>query len=182
MRGVAVYANRGICVTTTPDAGLQLRSTVTDDGHLELILIEVPVAQPSPDEVVIRVEASPINPSDLGLLLAGADLATLDVQTVGEHPQVRATIEEGVLRSLAGRRGASMTGGNEGAGTVVSVGSDWCLVIRQSADCARHGGDHAHRRSYGARPHGCGVESWSDARSPLPARSGAVGQHRPASR
>src|SRR5487761_2384723 len=123
MRGVAVYANRGICVTTTPDAGLQLRSTVTDDGHLELILIEVPVAQPSPDEVVIRVEASPINPSDLGLLLAGADLATLDVQTVGEHPQVRATIEEGVLRSLAGRRGASMTVGNEGAGTVVSAGS-----------------------------------------------------------
>ncbi len=53
-------------------AGLQLRSTVKKEGVLELALVSVETPAPGPDEVVIRVEATPINPSDLGLLLASA--------------------------------------------------------------------------------------------------------------
>ena len=55
--------------------GLQLRSQVKRSGELELTLISQAVPQPAPDEVVVRVEATPINPSDIGLLFGAADLA-----------------------------------------------------------------------------------------------------------
>ena len=53
--------------------GLQLRSLVKQSGELELSLTRVPVAAPGPDEVMVRVEAAPINPSDLALMFAAAD-------------------------------------------------------------------------------------------------------------
>ena len=108
---------------TTPTSGLQLRSTVHTDGTLELTLIEVPVPSPKENDVVIRVEASPINPSDLGLLLAGADLSTASTSTQNGQPVLRASIDAGVLRSLSSRLDESMPVGNEGAGTVVAAGS-----------------------------------------------------------
>src|SRR5690349_7422960 len=57
-----------------PATGLQLRTLVTDAQTVELSLAEAEVPAPGPDQVIIRVEAAPINPSDLGLLLAGADV------------------------------------------------------------------------------------------------------------
>jgi len=71
----------------------------------------------------VRVEAAPINPSDLGLLLAGADLDTATVTGPPEHPTLRATIPPAGMRALAGRVGQSLTVGNEGAGTVVGAGA-----------------------------------------------------------
>ena len=103
--------------------GLQLRSTVKKEGILELSLASVPIPEPKPDEVVVRVEASPINPSDLGLMFAGADLTTAKVSGSsrrsgrhGEHP-ARGD------RSMAGRVDQSLPVGNEGAGVVVRAGS-----------------------------------------------------------
>ena len=93
------------------------------DGTLELSLAPVEVAPPAPDEVIVRVEAAPINPSDLGLLLAGADLDTATVTGPPEHPTLRATIPPAGMRALAGRVGQSLTVGNEGAGTVVGAGA-----------------------------------------------------------
>lgn len=110
-------------MTSTPDTALQLRSTVTSQGTLELTLTRVPVAPPQANEVVVRVEASPINPSDLGLLLAGADVATAMASTRDQLPLLSANIDERVLRSLSGRLGASMPVGNEGAGTVIAAGT-----------------------------------------------------------
>jgi NADPH:quinone reductase-like Zn-dependent oxidoreductase len=110
-------------MSTTTDTGLQLRSTVTADGMLELTLVDALVREPRPNEVVIRVEASPINPSDLGLLLAGADVTTAVASSSGGHPVVTAAVDAGILRSLAGRLGESMPVGNEGAGTVVAAGT-----------------------------------------------------------
>jgi NADPH:quinone reductase-like Zn-dependent oxidoreductase len=109
-------------MTTTPETGLQLRSMVSAEGTLELTLVDSPVPELRANEVLIRVEASPINPSDLGLLLAGADLTTAVASSGGEHPVVTASIDAGVLRSLSGRLGASMPVGNEGAGTVIAAG------------------------------------------------------------
>lgn len=60
--------------TAVPSTGLELRSTVTDDGRITLAMRDFDVAEPGPDEVVVRVEASPINPSDLGMLFGMADL------------------------------------------------------------------------------------------------------------
>ena len=60
------------------DTGLQLRSTLKPDGVVELSLVSVPTPQPREDEVLVRVEAAPLNPSDLGLLCGGADLTTAE--------------------------------------------------------------------------------------------------------
>ncbi len=106
----------------TPNVGLQLRSTVTSDGRLELTLVDEPVVEPGEHDVLVRVEATPINPSDLGLLLAGADLSSAVRADVDAHPSVTATIDAAVLATLAGRLDTSMRVGNEGAGTVVATG------------------------------------------------------------
>lgn len=84
-----------------PDAALELRSLVTSDGTLELSLQEVPVPIPGPGEVLVRVEASPINPSDLGLLIPGADMTKATVAGTVERPVVTAPLEEGALAALS---------------------------------------------------------------------------------
>jgi NADPH:quinone reductase len=109
--------------TDRPDTGQQLRSLVTPDGTLELSLLAVPISEPQPNEVVIRIEASPINPSDLGLLFAGADMGTAKVCGPVDNPVVTASIPAAAMRGLAHRVGKSIPVGNEGAGTVVRAGS-----------------------------------------------------------
>ncbi len=109
--------------TGRPDTGQELRSLVTQDGTLELSLLEVPISEPQPNEVVIRIEASPINPSDLWLLFAGADMGTAKVSGPMDSPVVTASIPAAAMRALAGRVGKSIPVGNEGAGTVVKAGS-----------------------------------------------------------
>ena len=106
----------------TPKVGLQLRSTVTSDGRLELTLVEEPIVEPGEHDVLVRVEAAPINPSDLGLLLAGADLASATRADVAGRPTVTATIDPQNLAPLTGRLDTSMRVGNEGAGTVIATG------------------------------------------------------------
>jgi NADPH:quinone reductase-like Zn-dependent oxidoreductase len=102
---------------------LQLRSLVKKSGELELSLVTVPVTDPAPDEVVVRVEASPINPSDLGLLLGPADLSTAKVSGSKDSPVVIAKIPEAMMRAVGARLDESMPVGNEGAGVVVKAGS-----------------------------------------------------------
>ena len=109
--------------TDGPGTGQQLRSLVTEDGLLELSLRAVPIPEPEPNEVVIRIEASPINPSDLWLLFAGANMDAAKVSGPIDNPVVTASIPPAVMRALAGRVGKSMPVGNEGAGTVVRAGS-----------------------------------------------------------
>jgi NADPH:quinone reductase len=106
-----------------PDAGLELRSLVTPDSTLELSLLEVPIAGPGPNEVLIRIEAAPINPSDLGLLFAGVDVNTATVAGPADNPVVSAALSSGAMRALAARVAVSLPVGNEGAGTVVEAGS-----------------------------------------------------------
>ena len=72
--------------------GLQLRSTVKKEGTLELSLTSVPIPEPKPDEVVVRVEGSPINPSDLGLMFGAADMSTAKVSGALDNPIVVASI------------------------------------------------------------------------------------------
>jgi NADPH:quinone reductase len=101
----------------------QLRSLVNADGTLELSLSVVEVPEPAPNEVIVRVEAAPINPSDLGLLLAGADNETVEVSGPADSPIVRAVIPAAAMRGLGARVGQSLAVGNEGAGTVIDAGS-----------------------------------------------------------
>ncbi len=106
-----------------PADGLTLHSLVTKDGELQLSLVRAPIPAPGPDEVVIRVEATPINPSDLGLLIGPADISKARVEGSGENVRVSAPIAPHVMRMLAARVGQSMPVGNEGAGVVVAAGS-----------------------------------------------------------
>ena len=73
-------------------SGLELRSLVTSAGRLELSLQRVTVEPPAPAEVVVRIEASPINPSDLGLLLGSADMATVAGGGSPDAPTLTATV------------------------------------------------------------------------------------------
>jgi len=103
--------------------GLQLRSLIKSSGELEISLLSVPTPEPGPDEVVVRVEATPINPSDLGLLTGAADLSTVKVSGSKENPIVTAKVPEAGMRAMAGRLDQSMPVGNEGAGVVIRTGS-----------------------------------------------------------
>ena len=105
-----------------PATALQLRSLVRPDATLELSLAIVDVPEPTEDQVLVRVEAAPINPSDLGLLLAGADLSTLATNGDRTNPVVTASIPVG-MGALKPRLGESMPVGNEGGGIVVKAGS-----------------------------------------------------------
>lgn len=103
---------------------LQLRSLIRPDATLELSLAEVPMPQPrNDDEVVVRVEASPINPSDLGLLFGGADMRTAKASGTAERPVITASVPAAAMAAMAPRLGESMAVGNEGAGTVVAAGA-----------------------------------------------------------
>ncbi|MEZ5340929.1 MAG: NADH oxidase [Acidimicrobiales bacterium] len=106
-----------------PDTTLELRSTLADDGGITLAMMEAPVEAPGPDEVVVRIEAAPINPSDMGMLFAGADLTTATAVSDGTNPAVRLSLAPGVAAAQAARLGQAMPTGNEGAGVVVAAGS-----------------------------------------------------------
>lgn len=104
--------------------GLELRSTIKDDETLTLHLEDVTVGAPAADEVVVRVEATPINPSDLGLLLGPANLSTMEAGGTAERPVLTAQLHKGTLGMVKARLGESMPVGNEGAGTVIAAGAD----------------------------------------------------------
>ncbi|HEX3407188.1 MAG TPA: zinc-binding dehydrogenase, partial [Caulobacteraceae bacterium] len=102
--------------------GLQLRSLVKD-GQLQLSLAQVPIPTLDDDEILVRVGASPINPSDLGLLLGPADLSTASVSGSGDAAVLTAKIAPQFARMVAPREGQSLPVGNEGAGVVVDAGA-----------------------------------------------------------
>ena len=108
---------------TSTRTGLQIRSTVKKEGVVEMSLVSIPTPEPKPDEVVVRIDASPINPSDQGLLFGGADMTTAKASGTPDHPVVTASISPAVMRSIAGRLEQSLPVGNEGAGVVVEAGA-----------------------------------------------------------
>ncbi|MGQ0684408.1 zinc-binding dehydrogenase [Bradyrhizobium sp.] len=105
------------------NSGLQLRTLLKKSGELELSLANVPTPEPAEDEVVVRVEAAPINPSDLGLLIGPADMASAKLSGTREAPVITAKMPEGAMRMMAARLDQSLPVGNEGAGTVIKTGS-----------------------------------------------------------
>jgi NADPH:quinone reductase-like Zn-dependent oxidoreductase len=105
------------------ETGLQIRSLVNKSGVLEVSLASVPTPEPGPDEIVIRVEATPINPSDIALLLGPVDMETAKQSGTAASPVLTAKILERAMPMMGARFDQSMPCGNEGAGTVVKAGS-----------------------------------------------------------
>jgi len=102
---------------------LQIHSLITNEGMLELSLASVPVPEPAEDEVLVKVEASPINPSDLGLLFGMADMSSAEQGGTAERPTITAPVPEKLRAAMAARAGTPMPVGNEGGGVVVAAGS-----------------------------------------------------------
>jgi NADPH2:quinone reductase len=102
---------------------LQLRSLVRSNGDLEVSLTRVPIPVAAANEVLVRIEAAPINPSDLGLLFAGADMTHASQSGTKDEPRVTARIPDAALKSMGARFEVSMPVGNEGAGVVIETGS-----------------------------------------------------------
>ena len=104
-------------------SSFEIRSTVKKDGTLELALETTQIPFPGEDEVVVRVEASPINPSDLGLLFGPADMSTARASGTASAPIVTADIPGSLMKTVAARVDQSLPVGNEGAGVVVKAGT-----------------------------------------------------------
>jgi NADPH2:quinone reductase len=102
---------------------LQLRSLVKKSGEMELSLVSTSIPKPQADEVIVRIEAAPINPSDLGLLLANADWTQAKVSGSADEPVVTTPISTNALQAMAARLDISMPVCNEGAGRVIEAGS-----------------------------------------------------------
>ena len=109
--------------TNTPRTSLQLRSLIRANGELEVALREVEIPAPAADEVVVRIEATPINPSDLGLLFGPADMGTARISGTPERPVLTAQVPEKFMKAMAARVDEAMPVGNEGAGVVIQAGS-----------------------------------------------------------
>ena len=123
-----------------PATALQLRSLVTPAGELQLSLIDVPVPSPGPDEVLLRIEAAPLNPSDLGMLFGAADMATARASGTPQRPVITARVPQTAMKAMTGRLGQSMPVGNEGAGVVVAAGSSPAAQALLGKTVAAYGG------------------------------------------
>ena len=106
-----------------PVTGLQLRSLISASGVLELSLASTPIPEIGPDDVLVRIEAAPLNPSDLGLLFGAADMSTATQGGTAALPIVTARVPDSAMKAMAARLDESMPVGNEGAGVVVQAGS-----------------------------------------------------------
>jgi len=114
---------------TLPAHGLQLRSQVTSDGRLVLSLATVPVTPPEAGEVLVQVEASPINPSDIGLLIGPADVSAAVLGGTAEQPVLTCPVPAPFMRAMAARVDQDLPVGNEGAGTVIAAGADVAHLV-----------------------------------------------------
>lgn len=104
-------------------SGIELRTLITSEGQLRLSLEPVSVPQPADGQIVVRVEAAPISPSDLALLLGPADLSTARAEGTVDSPVLVADVPQRRLAIIKGRLDQSMPAGNEGAGTVIAAGA-----------------------------------------------------------
>ncbi|QIB50359.1 zinc-binding dehydrogenase [Pseudomonas sp. OIL-1] len=105
------------------DTNIELTSTISEDNKLELALREIEIPQPGENQVVIRIEAAPINPSDLGVMFSAADMTTAKQSGSADRPVISADVPAKFMGAVEKRVGKSIPVGNEGAGTVVAAGS-----------------------------------------------------------
>ena len=115
----------------------EIRSTVTSDGTVEISIVNTAMPVPSENEVLIKVEAAPINPSDLALLISfAADLDNIEFSGEDETPKTTIKIRPGLMAALKGRVDQPMSAGNEGAGIVVGAGEKAAALIGKTVGVA----------------------------------------------
>ena len=139
-------------MTTDTSSALQLRSLVRAHGELELSLQRVPIPEPGADEVLVRIEATPINQSDVGLLFGAADMSRYRVTWTAAETALSARIPDKLMKAMAGRVEQSLPVGNEGAGVVVKAGASAAAQALLGKTVALIGGEmYAQYRCIAAR-------------------------------
>ena len=103
---------------------LQMQSCVHENGTVECALKEVEVTEPSGDEVLVEIDAAPINPSDLGLMFGAADPSSAQETERDGQPAIVLEVPPAAMRAMAPRIGHWMPVGNEGSGRVIAAGED----------------------------------------------------------
>ncbi len=107
---------------TLPSTYLQMLSTVTGDGTLRLELAEKLIPKLAPYQVLVQVEASPINPSDQGVMFGWASMGDASSTGSGRNTVLTAPVSPEGLKIMKGRIDQALPVGNEGAGKVVAAG------------------------------------------------------------
>lgn len=107
---------------TLPASFLRMQSTVSNDGQLVLELSEKPMPTPNENQVIIRVEATPINPSDQVVMFGWTDMNHATTSGTGEKTKLSTSVPPNIMPSMKGRIDQALALGNEGAGTVVAAG------------------------------------------------------------
>ena len=102
---------------------LQMQSCVHEEGTIECALFEVNIAAPNDNEVMVKIEASPINPSDLGLMFGAADVGSIRASERNGYPSIVLDVPAPAMRAMVTRVGEWLPVGNEACGTVVEAGS-----------------------------------------------------------
>ena len=102
---------------------IKLTSTISEDNKLTLALQDIEIPQPDADEVVVRIEAAPLNPSDLAVMFSVADMTTATQTGTEQRPVINADVPANFMPAVKTRVGKATPVGNEGAGTVVAAGS-----------------------------------------------------------
>ncbi len=115
----------------------EIRSTVTSNGTVEVSIVNAAMPVPSENEVLIKVEAAPINPSDLALLISfAADLDSIEFSGEDEASKTTIKIRPGLMAALKGRVDQPLSAGNEGAGIVVGAGEKATALIGKTVGVA----------------------------------------------
>ncbi len=106
-----------------PSSGKELRTLVTEDGILKLSIEDFPIPEPKAHEVIVKIEATAINPSDVGVVIGFPALGNVDVFGTNAAPKIP-KIPAPFLPAYKGRFAMNLPAGNEGAGRVIAAGVD----------------------------------------------------------
>lgn len=132
---------------TFPSTYKQMISTVSAEGELTMELVDKPIPELGEDDVLIRVEATPINPSDQGVMFGWASMAKATSSGSGKDTKLSAPVSPQGMGVMKARIGQALAVGNEGAGTVVAAGSgDYAQSLIGKVVAVMGGGMYAEYR------------------------------------
>ncbi|MEO0465822.1 MAG: zinc-binding dehydrogenase [Pseudomonadota bacterium] len=131
-----------------PATYLQMISTVTPDAELRMELVERDMPTPKPGQIIVRVEATPINPSDHGVMFGWTNMAAASSSGSGRGTVLTAPVPPQGMAAMKARIGQALPVGNEGAGTVVAAGEeDYAQSLMGKTVAVMGGGMYAQYRA-----------------------------------
>lgn len=136
---------------TLPATYLQMTSTVTPEGELRMELVEKEMPEPKPGQIIVRVEATPINPSDHGVMFGWSNMPAATTSGSGNDTVLTAPVPPQGMAVMKARIGQALPVGNEGAGTVVAAGEgDYAQSLMGKTVAVMGGGMYGQYRAVDA--------------------------------